>query len=110
MIRARRAKAVEMNRKKLYFIETNAGSMIASVDSDNNCRYMWENNECEFPHIWEMPEEDRKKAATKFLRTVEDDSSWNDNLTYDELFNDDTMASYNNPDGLVIIAEIEKEL
>lgn len=110
MICARRAKAAEMNRKKLYFIETNAYSMIVSVDSDKNCRYMWETNECEFPHIWEMPEEDREKAAKKFLRTVEDDSSWNDNLIYDELFDEEHMRSYDNPDGFVIVAEIEKEL
>lgn len=110
MICARRAKAVEMNRKKLYFIETNAYSMIVSVDSDKNCRYMWETNECEFPHLWQMEEEKRKRAAVKFLKTVEDDSSWRDNLTYTELFDEEHMRSYDNPDGFVIVAEIEKEL
>lgn len=110
MIRARRAKAVEMNRKKLYFIETNAYSMIVSVDSNKKCRYLIENNKCEFPHLWQMEEEKRKRAAVKFLKTVEDDSSWRDNLTYTELFDEEHMRSYDNPDGFVIVAEIEKEL
>ena len=84
--------------------------MIVSVDSKKNCRYLIENNKCEFPHLWQMEEDEREAAAIEFLNSVEDDSSWNDNLTYDDFFSDEVMASWNNPDGNVIIAEIKKEL
>ena len=97
-------------KKRLYFVETNGYSMIVSVDNKKRCRYLIENNECEFPHSWQMEEEEREAAAIEFLNSVEDDSSWSDNLTYDDLFSDEVMASWNNPDGNVIIAEIQKEL
>lgn len=97
-------------KKRLYFVETNGYSMIVSVDNKKRCRYLIENNECEFPHSWQMEEEEREAAAIEFLNSVEDDSSWRDNLTYDDLFSDEVMASWNNPDGNVIIAEIQKEL
>lgn len=84
--------------------------MIVSVDSKKNCRYLIENCKCEFPHLWLMEEDEQEAAAIEFLNSVEDDSSWNDNLTYDDFFSDEVMASWNNPDGSVIIAEIKKEL
>ena len=84
--------------------------MVVSVDSKKRCRYLIEHNRCEFPHLWQMAEEEREAVAIEFLNSVEDDSSWNDNLTYDELFDESHMQSYTNPDGAVIIAEIEKEL
>ena len=84
--------------------------MVVSVDSKKNCRYLVENCECEFPHLWLMEKDEREAAAIEFLNSVEDDSSWNDNLTYDDFFSDEFMASWNNPDGNVIIAEIKKEL
>ena len=97
-------------KKRLYFIKTNCGYMTVSVNSKKNCRYLIENCECEFPHLWLMEEEEREAAAIEFLNSVEDDSSWNDNLTYDDFFSDEFMASWNNPDGNVIIAELQKEL
>ena len=97
-------------KKRLYFIETNGYSMIVSVDSKKNCRYLIENNKCEFPHLWQMKNKERKAAAIEFLNSVEDDSSWNDNLTYDDFFSDKVMASWANPDGNFIIAKIQKEL
>ena len=84
--------------------------MIVSVDSEKNCRYFIENNKCEFPHLWQMEEEEREATAIEFLNSVEDDSSWRDNLTYDDFFSDEVLASMDNPDGNVIIAEIQKEL
>lgn len=97
-------------KKRLYFITTNAYYMIVSVDSEKNCRYLIENCECEFPHLWLMEEEEREAAAIEFLNSVEDDSSWNDNLTYDDFFSDEVMASWNKTDGNIIIAELQKEL
>ena len=84
--------------------------MVVSVDSKKNCRYLVENCECEFPHLWLMEKDEREAAAIEFLNSVKDDSSWNDGLTYDELFDEAHMRSYTNPDGAAIIAEIEKKL
>lgn len=84
--------------KKLYFCETNAYNMIVSVDNDNNCRYLTEMDE--FPYIVNMDEGEAKETARKFLEEVEDDSSWKDDCTYDQIFN-----------GIeTVLAEIEKEL
>lgn len=97
-------------KKRLYFIETNGGYMIISVDSNKKCRYLIDNNDCCIPYLGHFDEDERCKVAVDFLDSVEDDSSWNDNLTYNDLFSDEVMASWNNPDGNVVIAEIEKEL
>lgn len=97
-------------KKRLYFVETNAFYMIVSVDRKKNCRYLIENTKCEFPHLWQIDKDERWRVAVEFLKTVEDNSSWRDNLTYDELFDEEHMWSYTNPDGAVIIAEFEKEL
>lgn len=70
--------------KNLYFIRTNGYDMIVSVDGEKNCRYLTETND--FPYITGMDKEEQKKIARKFLATVEDDSSWNENCTYDEIF------------------------
>ena len=96
-------------KKKLYFVKTNADDMIVSVDSDGNCRILYDSNECPLPYLCGLDEEEQEKVAIDFLNTVEDDSSWDDGFTYDELFNDESMCSYSNPDGFEIIAEIEKE-
>ena len=84
--------------------------MIVSVDSKKNCRYLIENCECEFPHLWLMEKEEREAAAIEFLNSVEDDSSWSDNLTYEDFFKDGVLVSWDNPDGNGIVAEIIKEL
>lgn len=83
--------------KKICYCTTNGYDMIVSVDNDNNCRYLTETEE--FPNIVDIDE--KEKVAKEFLETmVEDDSSWKDDCTYDQIFTD----------GVDIIAEIEKEI
>lgn len=84
--------------KKIYFCETNGYNMVVSVDSDHNCRYLTETNG--FPDITGMDTEQKERAATEFLEAVEDDSGWEDDCTYDQIFTD----------GVELLAEIEKEL
>lgn len=79
--------------KKLYFCRTNCYDMIVSVDNENNARYLTETEE--FPYMA------TEEEALHFLETaVEDDSSWETDLSPDEIF----------VDGVDIIAEIEKEI
>ena len=84
--------------KKLYFCETNSYNMVVSVDSENNCRYLTETND--FPYIAGMDTVQKKQVAKGFLETVEDDSGWEDDCTYSQIF----------ADGVEVLAEIEKEL
>lgn len=84
--------------KKLYFCETNGYNMVVSVDGENNCRYLTETKV--FPRVEEMDAEKKKSTARKFLEAVEDDSSWEDDCTYDQIF----------VDAVEVLAEIEKEL
>lgn len=87
--------------KKLYFIKTNGYNMVVSVDGENNCRYLTET--AEFPYIMEDEPEEQARKALEFLESVEDDSSWEDDCTYYQLFEE---FEYD----IEIIAEIEKEL
>lgn len=84
--------------KKLYFCETNGYNMVASVDSENECRYLTETND--FPVLSGMDTDQKGKVAHEFLATIEDDSSWDDDCTYDQIF----------ADGVDILAKIEKEI
>ncbi len=84
--------------KKLYFCETNGYNLIVSADSENNCRYLAETNG--FPYIADMDTEQKEQAAREFLESVKDDSSWEDDCTYSQIF----------ADGVEVLAEIEKEL
>lgn len=89
--------------KNLYFIRTNGYDMIVSVDGDKNCRYLTETNN--FPYITGMMDrEEQKKIARKFLATVEDDSSWSEDCTYDEIFgepeNEIIASKQNDPNHL----------
>lgn len=84
--------------KKLYFCETNGYNMAVSVDNENECRYLTETDD--FPHIVNMDAEQKEQAARKFLEAVEDDSSWEDDCTYDQIF----------VDSVDVLAEIEKEI
>ena len=84
--------------------------MIISVDSNKKCRYLIDNNDCCIPYLGHFAAAERWRVAVDFLNSIEDDSSWNDNLTYDELFDEAHMRSYTNPDGFVIVAEIKKNL
>ena len=94
----KRKKENNMKNKKIYFAETNGYNMIISVDSENNCRYLTETND--FPDISGIDSEQKKQAATEFLECVEDDSSWEDDCTYDQIFVEDVE----------VLAEIWKEL
>lgn len=87
--------------KKLYFIRTNAYDMVVSVDEEKNCLYLTENEE--FPYIdEELEKEEQIKQATEFLKNVvEDDSSWENDCSYQQLFEDSSIE---------ILVEIEKDL
>lgn len=84
--------------KKIYFCETNGYNMVVSVDGENKCRYLTETND--FPILSGMDLEQKKQAAREFLEMVEDDSSWDANCTYGQIF----------ADGTEVLVEIEKEL
>ena len=47
-----------------------------------------------------MDTEQKEQAAREFLESVKDDSSWEDDCTYSQIF----------ADGVEVLAEIEKEL
>ena len=85
--------------KKLYFVETNGYNMLVSVDGDNNCRYLTETDE--FPYIVNNDVEEKERKALEFLKSVEDDSLWEDDCSYEQIFEEFPVD---------IIAEIEKEL
>lgn len=87
--------------KKLYFVQTSGYNMVVSVDEENDCRYLTENEE--FPYISDDEPENKKRNALEFLESVEDDSSWEDDCTYEQIFEEF-------PDDIEIIAEIKKEL
>lgn len=84
--------------KKFYFCETNGYNMVVSVDGENECRYLMETND--FPYIVGMATGPKEQAARDFLESVEDDSSWEDDCAYDQIFTD----------GVEVLAEIEKDL
>ena len=87
--------------KKLYFVQTSGYNMVVSVDEENDCRYLTEKEE--FPYISDDEPENKKRNALEFLESVEDDSSWEDDCTYEQIFEEFS-------DDIEIIAEIEKEL
>lgn len=87
--------------KKLYFVQTRGYNMVVSVDEENDCRYLTENEE--FPYISDDEPENKKRNALEFLESVEDDSSWEDDCTYEQIFEEFS-------DDIEIIAEIKKEL
>ena len=67
--------------------------MIVSVDDENNVRYS--------PETEDFPYMTTNKEALHFLETaVEDDSSWEADLSPEEIF----------ADGVDIITKIEKEI
>ena len=85
--------------KKLYFVETNGYNMIVSVDKDNDCRYLTETDE--FTYMLNDTSEEKERKALDFLESVEDDSSWENDCNYEQIFEEFPVD---------IIAEIEKEL
>jgi len=70
--------------------------MVVSVDNENNCRYLAETEE--FPYMVDMDREEQKAVATEFLNAIEDDSSWEDDCSYEQILTNDVE----------VIAEIEK--
>lgn len=88
-----------MNMKKLYFVETNGYNMVVSVDNENNCRYLTET--ADFPYIVEDDSAEKECKAAEFLNSIEDDSDWEDDCSYEQIFKEFQIN---------IIAEIEKEL
>lgn len=85
--------------KKIYFIETDDYNMLVSVDEDNTCRYLTETED--FPCIVNDDPEEQKQKALDFLDSVEDNSSWEDDCDYEQIFEEFPIK---------IVAEIEKEL
>lgn len=83
--------------KKLYFAKTNGYNMLVSADADKNCRYLTETTD--FPSIVNLDPEEQAQAAKEFLELIEDDSSWEDDCSHDEIFSD----------GVEIITEIETD-
>ena len=84
--------------KKLYFCETNGYNMVISVDAENNCKFLTEKES--FPYILNMDEEEKEKAAKEFLEDLQDESGFEDDLTYEQLF----------VPGTDIISEIERNI
>lgn len=83
--------------KKVYYVVTNGYDMVVSVDQEGECRYMTENEY--FPVLSDDPSE-KQRQALDFLRTIEDDSSWEDDCEYNQIFVDDVE----------VLAEIESEI
>lgn len=90
-------------KKRLLYCETNAYDMIVSIDEEDNCRYLIETEE--FPTIEFGEDEENENKILNFLQTVEDDSSWSEDCSKEEIF-----ESEGQPNGLIVLAEIEKEL
>lgn len=82
--------------KKLYYVVTNSYDMVVSVDSENNCRYLTQTEDFPANHGCE--------EAKEFLESIEDDNTWEDDCTYDEIFGD--IDKFNEE----ILAEVEKKL
>lgn len=70
--------------KELYFVYTNGYNMVISVDEQKNCRYLTETED--FPYLLNLSKEEQISAAKEFLNSIEDNSSWQNDVSYDELF------------------------
>lgn len=70
--------------KELYFVYTNGYNMVISVDEQKNCRYLTETED--FPYLLNLSKEEQISTAKEFLNSIEDDSSWQNDVSYDELF------------------------
>ena len=87
-------------KKRLIYGETNAYDIIISIDEEGRCRYVTVKEQ--FPNLADFDDDEKTEKAEEFLRTIEDDSSW-ENDSY-ELSADEVLEYVD------IIAEIEKEL
>lgn len=70
--------------KELYFVYTNGYNMVISVDEQKNCRYLTETED--FPYLLNFSKEEQISAAKEFLNSIEDDYSWQNDVSYDEVF------------------------
>lgn len=73
--------------KELYFVYTNGYNMVISVDEHKNCRYLTETED--FPYLLNLSKEEQISAAKEFLNSIKDDSSWQNDVSYDYLFTKD---------------------
>lgn len=85
--------------KELFFIKTNGYNMLVSVDDSDNCRYLNETDD--FPYIGDLENEDAETTIITFLNTIEDDSHWENDCTFHQIFEEFPIN---------IIASIKKEL
>lgn len=85
--------------KDLFFVKTNGYNMLVSVDENDNCRYLNETDD--FPYIGDLENKDAEIASLTFLNTIEDDSHWESDCTFYQLFEEFPID---------IIASIKKEL
>lgn len=79
-----------MGKKILYYVETNAYDMVISDDGEIR-RVLVDNNACNI-HAW-------RNDPTAFLKSVEDDSSWDE---YAETVEQLT-------EGCAILAELKRD-
>ena len=87
-------------KKRLIYGETNAYDIIISIDEEGRCRYVTEKEW--FPNLADCDDDEKTEKAEEFLRTIEDDSSW-ENDSY-ELSADEVLEYVD------IIAEIERKI
>lgn len=88
--------------KKVYFLKTDGYNMLVSVDEKKNCRYLTETSD--FPYLLGMEDDKQKQAAVmQFLESVEDDSSWEDDCSYFQIFEEFQ-------EDIEILGEVEKYL
>lgn len=86
-------------KKELYFVKTNGYNMLVSVDGHKNCRYLTET--IDFPNVTNLNKEEKENVISGFLQLVEDDSSWEDDCSYYQIFEEFPVE---------IILSIEKDL
>lgn len=84
--------------KKVYFLKTNGYNMLVSIDDDKKCKYLTETED--FPNIVNLDPKEQKEKIKKFLESIEDDTSWETDCTYDQIFKTDVD----------VLEETEKEL
>lgn len=92
--------------KKIYYVYTNGYDMVVTISSENEVKYLTENDY--FPAI-SWGQDDYEKRALEFLETqVEDDSFFETGMTYEDFWG--LVYEGYNSGNFVIIAEIEKEI
>ena len=80
--------------KKIYFIEMEDRNIVASIDEDDNVRYLLQNED--------FPSEPDREQARAFLETLDDDRSWHDDIDEGQLY--DLLSTED------VLAEIKKDI